>query len=111
MLQVLIISDTLQLVLDNLLDILFYLVVVVLYGLLHTVVAIGILEVVDDGDRLIVALLSFDFLGIHNNLGMEYLLFDTLVEVVGNRADKHALGKTANLAWRNKAVHRGIDRS
>ena len=83
-LQVLVISDAFQLVLDNLLDILLDLVVVVLYGLLHTVVAIGILEIVDNGDRLIVALLSLDFLGIHNNLGMEYFLLDALVEVVGN---------------------------
>ena len=109
MLQVLIVSDTLQLVLDNLLDILFYLVVVVLYGLLHTVVAIGILEVIDDGDRLIVAFLPLDFLGIHNNLGMKYLLFDTLIEVIGNRADKHTLGKSANLARRNETVHLGVN--
>ena len=109
MLQVLVISDALQLVLDNLFDILLYLIVVVLYGLFHTVVAIGILEVVDDGDRLIMAFLSLDFLGVHNNLGMEYLLFDTLIEVIGNRADKHTLGKSANLARRNETVHLGVN--
>ena len=108
-LQVLVISDAFQLVLDNLLDILLDLVVVVLYGLLHTVVAIGILEIVDNGDRLIVALLSLDFLGIHDNLGMEYFLLYALGEVVGNRADKHTLGESANLARWDETVHLGID--
>ena len=40
---------------------------------------------------------------------MEYLLLDTLVEVIGNRADKHSLGESANLARRNETVHLGID--
>ena len=75
MLQVLVISDALQLVLDNLFDILLYLIVVVLYGLFHTVVAIGILEVVDDGDRLIMAFLSLYLVGINDNLCVENLLF------------------------------------
>ena len=60
-LQVLIVGDTPQLILDYLLDILLYPIVVVLNGLLHAVVAIGILEVVDDGDRLIMAFLSLYF--------------------------------------------------
>ena len=109
MLQVLIIGYTLQLVLDNLLDIFLDLVVVILYGLLHAVIAIGILEVVDDGDWLIVTLLSLYLVGIYNNFGMEYLLFDALVKVVGNRADKHTLGKSANLARWNKTIHLGVD--
>ena len=50
MLQVFITCDALQFILDYLLDILLDLVVVVLYGLLHAVVAIRILEVVDDGE-------------------------------------------------------------
>lgn len=111
MLQVLIVGNTLQLILDNLLDILLDLIVVVLYGLLHAVVAIRILEVVDDGNRLIMAFLLLYLVGIHDNLGMENLLFDTLVEVVGNGADKHALCQTANLARRNKTVHLGVDGS
>ena len=40
---------------------------------------------------------------------MEYILLDTLVEVIGNRADKHSLGESANLARRNETVHLGID--
>ena len=92
MLQVLIVGDTPQLILDYLLDILLDLVVVVLYGLLHAVVAIRIQEIVDDGDRLIMAFLSLYLVGVNDNLGMEDLLLYALGEVVGNRADKTYLG-------------------
>ena len=109
MLQVLIVGNTLQLILDNLLDILLDLIVVVLYGLLHAVVAIRILEVVDDGNRLIMAFLLLYLVGVNDYLGMEDLLLYALGEVVGNRADKHTLGESANLARRNETVHLGID--
>ena len=108
-LQILVSSDAFQLVLDNLLDVLLYLIVVVLNSLLHAVVAIGILEIVNDRDRLIMAFLSLYFVGVNDNLGMEDLLLYALGEVVGNRADKHTLGETANLAWRDETVHLGID--
>ena len=111
MLQVLIVGDTPQFILDYLLDIFLDLVVVVLYGLLHAVVAIRIQEIVDDGDRLIMAFLSLYLVGVNDNLGMEDLLLDTLVEVIGNRADKHSLGESANLARRNETVHLGVDGS
>lgn len=77
--------------------------------MLHAVVAIGILEVVDDGDRLIMAFLSLYLVGVNDNLGMEDLLLYSLGEVVGNRADKHSLGESANLGRRNETVHLGID--
>ena len=109
MLQVLIVGDTPQLILDYLLDIFLDLVVVVLYGLLHAVVAIRIQEIVDDGDWLIIAFLSLHLIGVNHYLGMEDLLLDTLVEVIGNRAYKHTLGESANLAWRNETIHLGID--
>ena len=108
-LQILVSSDALQFILDNLLDILLYPIVVVLNGLLHAVVAIGILEIVDDWDRLIMAFLSLYFVGVNDNLGMEDLLLYALGEVVGNRSNKHTLGESANLAWRNETVHLGID--
>ena len=111
MFQFLIIGDALQLILDYLLDILLDLVVVVLYGLLHAVIAVRIQEVVDDGEFLITAFLTFHLFGIDNNLGMENLLFDAFVEVVGNRTDKHTLFQTTNLAQRDKAVHLGVDGS
>ena len=107
--QILVSSDALQFVLDNLLDILLYLIVVVLNSLLHAVIAIGILEVVDDRDWLIMAFLSLYLVGVNDNLGMEDLLLYALGEVVGNRADKHSLGESANLARRNETVHLGID--
>ena len=110
MLQVLIVGDTPQLILDYLLDIFLDLVVVVLYGLLHAVVAIRIQEIVDDGEFLITTFLSLYLVGVNDYLGMEDLLLYALGEVVGNRADKHTLGKTTNLAWRNETVHLGIDR-
>ena len=109
MLQILVSSDALQFVLDNLLDILLYLIVVVLNSLLHAVIAIGILEVVDDRDWLIMAFLPLYFVGVNDNLGMEDLLLYALGEVVGNRAYKHTLGESANLAWRDETVHLGID--
>ena len=109
MLQVLIVGDTPQLILDYLLDIFLDLIVVVLYGLLYAVVAIGILEVVDDGDWLIMAFLSLYLVGVNDNLGMEDLLLYALGEVVGNRSNKQTLGETANLAWRDETVHLGID--
>lgn len=84
MFQVLIVGDTPQLILDYLLNIFLDLVVVVLYGLLHAVVAIRIQEIVDDRDWLIIAFLSLHLFGINYYLGMEYLLLDTLVEVIGN---------------------------
>ena len=48
-----------QFILDYQLDIFLDLVVVVLYGLLHAVVAIGIQEIVDDGEFLITTFLPF----------------------------------------------------
>ena len=87
MLQVFVTCDVLQFVLDNQLDILLDLVVIVQNSLLHAVVAIGILEVVDDGDRLIMAFLSLYLVGVNDNLGMEDLLLYALGEVVGNRSN------------------------
>ena len=86
-LQVLVSSDALQFILDNLFDVLLYLIVVVLNSLLHAVVAIGILEVVNDRDRLIMAFLPLYFVGVNNNLGMEDFLLYALGEVVGNRSN------------------------
>ena len=87
MLQVFVTCDALQFVLDNQLDILLDLVVIVQNSLLHAVVAIGILEVVDDRDRLIMAFLSLYLVGVNDNLGMEDLLLYALGEVVGNRSN------------------------
>ena len=87
MLQVFVTCDALQFVLDNQLDILLDLVVIVQNSLLHAVVAIRIQEIVDDGDRLIMAFLSLYLVGVNDNLGMEDLLLYALGEVVGNRSN------------------------
>ena len=83
--------DALQLVGDNLPHLRTDAVVVLLNHLLHAVVAIGIGEVRDDGDRLVSLLLAFHLLGIHHYLTMKNLLLDALVEVVRHRTDEHAL--------------------
>ena len=94
MLQCRVVLDALQFVTDNLFDLILDAVVVVLDGLLHDVVAILVSEVGNDRDRLIVFHLCIHFGGVHHNLGMENLLLNTLLEVVGHRADKHSLRKT-----------------
>ena len=48
-------------------------------------------------------------LGIHHNLAVKNFLFDTFVEVVGHRTDKHSLRQTGNLARRNERIHLRVD--
>ncbi len=109
MLQVFVTCDAFQFILDNLFDVLLDLIVIVQNSLLHAVVAIGILEIVNDRDWLIMTFLSLYFVGVNDNLGMENLLLYAIGEVVGNSSNKHTLGEFANLAWRNETVHLGID--
>ena len=90
--------DALQLVGDNLPHLRTDAVVVLLDHLLHAVVAVGIGEVRDDGDRLVSLLLAPHLLGIHHYLTMKNLLLDALVEVVRHRADEHTLRERGNLA-------------
>ena len=99
----------LQLVGDNLPDLGTDAVVVLLNHLLHAVVAAGISKVRDDGNRLVSLFLTLDLLGIHHNLAMENLLFDTLVVVVGDGSHEHALRERGNLACRDKALHLRVD--
>ena len=83
----------LQLVGDNLFHFGFDTVVVLLYHLLHAVIAVLVPEVGNNRDRLVRLLLLPDLFGIHHNLAMENLLFDALAEVIRHRADKHTLRK------------------
>jgi hypothetical protein len=101
--------DALQLIGDNLPHLSTDAVVVLLNHLLHTVVAVGIGEVRDDGDRLVSLFLAFHLLGIHHYLTMKNLLLDALIEVVRHRADEHALRERGNLARRDKALHLRVD--
>ena len=93
-LQCRVVLDALQFITYNLLDLILDAVVVVADCLLHDVIAVGIGEVGNDGDGLVVFHLGIHLGRIHHNLSMENLLFNTLVEVVGHRADKHSLSKT-----------------
>ena len=91
MFQILVTSDALQLVGDNLFHLLLDAPVIRLHHFLHAVVAVRVREVGNDGYRLVGFLLALHFLGIHDNLTVENLLLDTLVEVVGHRTDEHPL--------------------
>ena len=91
-------------------DLLLDLAIVCVDGGFHRVVARGVAEVGYDGDWAVGLHLSGHFGGIDHNLRVEDLLFDTLVEVVGHGADKHALRQVANLRGRNQAVHLRVDR-
>ena len=111
MLQRRVVLDTLQFITYNLLDLILDAIVVVADSLLHDVIAIGIGEVCDDGNWLIAFHLCIHLGRIHHNLSMENLLLNTLVEVVGYRADKHSLRQSRNLAGRDKAIHLRVDGS
>ena len=78
-------------------DLLFDLAIVRVDGGFHRVSSRGVAEVGDDRDRAVGLHLSGHFGGIDHNLRVEDLLFDTLVEVVGHGADKHALRQVTDL--------------
>ena len=101
--------DALNFVGYNLPDLVLDAVVVGVDLLLHGVVAVLVGEVDDLRNLHVAGGLPLDLLVIHDNLGMENLLLDTLVEVVGYRPDEHALREVGNLARRNEAVHLGVD--
>ena len=109
MLQVVIARDALQFLLNNLLHLLLDAPVICLHRFLHAVVAVCVSEIGNNGDFLVGTFLPFYLIGIHHNLAVENLLFDTLVEVVGHRTDKHSLRQTGNLAGRDKRVHLRVD--
>ena len=94
---------------DNLPDLALDAVVVGVDLLLHGVVAILVGEVDDLRYLHVAGGLPPDLLVIHYNLGMENLLLDALVEIVGYRTDEHTLREVGNLARRDKAVHLGVD--
>ena len=95
--------DAPDLVGDNLPDLALDAVVVGVDLLLHGVVAVLVGEVDDLRYLHVAGGLPPDLLVIHDNLGMENLLLDTLVEIVGYRPDEHTLCEVGNLACRNEA--------
>ena len=109
MLQVVIACDALQFILHNLLHLFLDAPVVRLHRFLHAVVAVLVREIGNDRNFLVGTFLPFHLLGIHHNLAVKNLLFDTLVEVVGHRTDKHSLRQTGNLARRDERIHLRVD--
>lgn len=83
--------DALDFVGDNLLDLVLDAVVVRINLLLHGVVAVLVGEVDNLRYLHVTGGFPLDLLVIHDNLGMENLLLDALVEVIGNCTDKHTL--------------------
>ena len=81
-------------------DFLLDLAIVRVDGDFHRISSRGVAKVGDDRDRAVGLHLSGHFGGIDHNLRVEDLLFDTLVEVVGHGADKHALRQVADFRGR-----------
>ena len=109
MFQVLVTSDSFQLVFHDLFHFLLDAPVIRLHRFLHAVVAVLIREVGNDGYLLIGFFLTLHLFGIHDNLTMENLLLDALVEIVRHRTDKHSLRQAGNLARWDKRIHLRVD--
>ena len=99
-----IILNPFQLLLHNLNHILFYLLVVLLDFRLHGIVTLSIREVHNFRYLLVHLRLRCNRRIVHHYFGMENLLVDALVKVVGHRADKHPLREVTDFTGRNKAV-------
>ena len=102
--QVIIARDALQFLLHNLLHLFLDTPVVRLHRFFHAVVAVLVREIGNDRNFLVGTFLPLHLLGIHHNLAVKNFLFDTFVEVVGHRTDKHSLRQTGNLARRNERI-------
>ncbi len=107
MAKVWIVFDALYLVLDDLAGLRFYAVVILFYHIAHPIHSGIIDKVGDDGDFAVRFGLGGDPLVIDHDLGVENLLLDALIEIVGDRSDEHPLRQIGNLRGRNKAVHLG----
>lgn len=109
MFQIFVIGNPRQFLLNNLLDFLLDSPVILLHRFLHAVVTVFVREVGNDGYLLVGFFLALHLLGIHDNFAVKNLLFDTLIEVIGHRTDKHSLRQAGNLARWDKRVHLRVD--
>ena len=73
-------------------------------SLFEIVGAIFVCELCDDGNGLICLHLRGNLGRIHHNLCVEDFLLDTLVEVIGDGSDKHALCEVGDFGSRDKAI-------
>ena len=91
-------------------DVLLDLRIIASDDLLHTIHAVGIAERGYFRDRNVRRRLSGELLPVDDDLGMEDLLLDTLVEVVGDRADEHALREVGDFRGRDQCFQLRIGR-
>ena len=82
MAQILIVGNSCQLVFDYLLHFILNAVVVGVYHIPHTILAILVRKVGNDRYRLVSLRFGCNLLIIHYNLRVENLLFNTFIEVV-----------------------------
>lgn len=85
--QIIVANDTLQFIADDPFHLFLDAVVVFLHLLLHTVIAVFVGKIRNNGNRPISLRSSSHLRIVHDNLRMENLPFDTLVEIVGYRTD------------------------
>ena len=107
--EVRIVGYTLHLILDNLHHIRLDARVVPFYLLLHDVVALAVLELVDDGYLFVSLGFCRYFLGIYDNAGMENLLFDFLPEIIRHAAHERTLREIGDFGCWNKRIHLRVD--
>ena len=88
----------------------FHTLIVGFDSLTEIIGAIFVCEVSDDGNGLVSLHLRGNLGGIHHNLSVEDFLLDTLVEVVGDGSDKHALCEVGDFGSRDKAIELCGDR-
>ena len=108
-LEVRIVGYTFHLILDNLHHVRLDARVVTFYLLQHDVVALTVLELVDDGDFLVGFRFRRYFLVVHDDARMENLLFDLFPEVVRHTAHERTLREVGDFGCRNKRVHLRVD--
>ena len=85
-------------------DVLLHTFIVGFDSLTEIVGAIFVCELCDDGNGLIRLHLGENLGGIHYNLCVKNLLLDTLVEVVGDSSDKHALCEVGDFGSRDETI-------
>ena len=73
-------------------------------SLFEIIGAILVCELRDDGNGLIRLHLRGNLGNIHNDLCVEDFLLDTLVEIVGDGSDKHALCEVGEFGSRDKTI-------
>ena len=82
MAQILIIGNSCQLVFDYLFHLILNAVIVGVYHIPHTILAVLVREVGNDRYRLVSLYFGCYLLIVHHNLGMENLLFNAFIEIV-----------------------------